>query len=782
MSGLQTRGAVGCGGQFRFIRVDCRAMQGSGPNGEPVFQDLFKGSPQEGWEPRYPERTREDVRIKNKFLKRGLAALMHRALEGHNNGPYTPSDITSNPTNNPFLALVMFADSPSGDGKDGDARVEFDESDGAFVTVLSANTSNPGEGRRGVLFSDTAGILKRISLAYVNTDPYGEAEFVFYAQPNSNVKGTASLTFDTKANHPDAETFTLDDGFNPVVVFEIDTTGDGVTVGRQRVKADGATTADDMRDAALLAINECDEPLDITATTGGTGVVTLTNDRGGALGNTTIAHTVTAPGWGKTDFSSGSATGETGDKGMDSYPIKSIGLAHGVACGSGEADSELGIRAISGLAPTLQVEGAGVHWVHESLNYAGAASPLMERYLHPPAGNGVTTITNDGFVYSSEYAEVQIGSDIAGDAGDSMNATSRVITLKNANFKKNLHIRKTLRISNSGTSANNQDYTLKRVIAYNQVEVFEAINTTVTENFMTTGDGLYTKYTGDKCFDGRNENLGRVEVVATEGDAPGTVIHGEQWISADDAGPHTIGRIFASTKALIGCRICIPAGINKDFVPNRFKIEILDPAANGGNPRPGNDLDWVTMLDYSGVDQATTLFDAGVYGLWYSFTETSAKGIRLTGTQAFSSTRHVKIAAFMACEDASSITFVNGVDKLRFATDGLPTWREYDLPNLTTTDQTVLVDALNTLLRGYELEAVQSPFFFLWVRSTVAGDNSQLDLDSVVNGSTANTKLGLPSGATVKTGITQAVFKWPDEALSLIYRVNLTGDVPGGPA
>jgi len=756
-------------------------MRGSGPNGELMFQDVFEGGLQEGWEPRYPDRVREDVRIKNKFTKRGLARLLHEALEGHVNGPYTPSDITSNPTNNCFQALVMFSDSPSGDGKDGDARVEFDESDGAFVTVLSADTTNPGEGRRGVLLSDTAGILRRLSIAYVSTNPYGEAEFVFYAQPNTNVKGTATMTMDTKANHPDGETFTLDDGFHPAVVFEIDTTGDGITLGRQRVKADLAVTADDMRDAVILAVNECDEPLDITASIQGSGVVLLTNDRGGALGNTTIVHTITAPGFGKTDFASGSSTGETGDKGLDNFPIQAIGLATGVACGSGEADSEVGIRAISGLAPTLQCVGAGVVYHHEVMVYSGSASPVPVRYLHPPAGNGTGTITGDGFVYTSEATAVQIGSDIAGDAGDSMNSTSRIITLKNANFKKNLHVRKTLRISNSGTPANNQDYTIKRVIAYNQVEVFEAIDTTVTENFMTTGDGLYTKYTGDKAFDGRVENLGRVETSATEGDRPGTIIHGEYWESSDDAGPHVIGRIWSSSKTLIGCRICVPAGINKDFVPNRFKIDILNPAANGGNPRPGNDSDWVTMIDNSGSDQATLIFDSGVYGYEYTFTPTAAKGIRLSGMQAFASTRHVQISTFMAWADAAAFEFVNGVDKLRFATDAFPTWREYDLPTLASTqDQDEVVDALNTVLRGYELEAVHSPFHFLWLRGTVAGNNSQLDIDSEGNGSTANSKLGLATGAQTKLGITQPVLKWPDEALTIIYRVNLTGNVPGG--
>jgi len=678
---------------------------------------------------------------------------------------------------------VLFADSPTGDAKLGDARVEFDESDDAFVTTLSADTINPAEGRRGVLLATTTGVFKRLSLAYSGTNPYGIAEFVFYAQPNTNAKASGSLTFDTKANHTDAQTFTLDDGVNPAVVFEIDVTGNGVTPGNQRVKADLATTDDDMRDAGILAINECDELLEITASIGsGTGKADLDNDRGGTLGNVTIVHTITAVAWAVVGMASGICATETGVDGLDNYPMKSVGMAYGLACGSGELDSQVGIRAVSGLAPTIQSTAIAPGYVHESLNYDGTASPVMERYLHPPSGNGTTTITNDGFVYSTEATEVQIGSDIPGDAADNMDATTRIITIKGANFKKNLHVRKTLRISNSGTPANNQDYTIKRVIAYNQVEVFEDVDTTATENFMTAGDGLWTKYTGDKCFDGRVENEGRVEVSGTEADRPGTIVLGEQWVSDDVPGPHTIGRIWSAAKTIAGVRITIPAGVNKDFVPNRFKIETLDPTANGNDPRPGNDLDWVTQLDYAAADQATLIFDGGAYGYVYTFgAPVSAEGIRFTDMQAWSSTRHCKVAQIYAWEEMAAVDFVNGVDKLRLGTDALPTWRSYDLPNMASTQtlQTV-ADALNEVLRGYELEAVVSAFNFLWVRGTVAGDNSQLDLDSVGNGSTANTKLGLGTGPVVKTGITQAVRKWPDEALTIIYRVNLTGNVPGG--
>jgi hypothetical protein len=40
--------------------------------------------------------------------------------------------------------------------------------------------------------------------------------------------------------------------------------------------------------------------------------------------------------------------------------------------------------------------------------------------------------------------------------------------------------------------------------------------------------------------------------------------------------------------------------------------------------------------------------------------------------------------------------------------------------------------------------------------------------------------LGLPTIATQKTGITQPITKAYADAMTFIYRVNLSGNVPGG--
>lgn len=774
---LRLNDRFGAGAQFRFVTMDCRALEGSGKDGAVQFSDLFEVDPvthlpvhgPDGWPlPKMPERVTECVTTKNKFTKRGLSAMLDQVLTGHNGGPYVPSDISYANTRNPFQSLFLATDSPTGDGKVGDSRVMWDESDGQFDTRISANTANVAEGRRCVLLSDTAGVFKRLSIAYRSTEPYGEAEFVFFAQPNSYVAATGSITCDTQANHTDGETFTLNDGIHTAVVFEFDKTGDGVTTGREPVDISAAVSADDVRDAVVAAINRCEDTvIDILATASvSTGQLTLTHERGGAIGNKTITHTVLAAGWSVTGMTGGSSSYETGVKGLDNFPIKTIGLAYGLLCGDGETESQVGVRAISGLAPTLQGITDRVY-CHEGKD--------LTKYTH---GDLTTTISGDGYLVTAEATEAQIVA-ITGSASDTMNSSTKRIVLNKAYFAFKSHVRKTLRISGSTVTQNNKDYTIKQVISHTEVEVFETIFSTVTENFMTGSDGLYTKYTGDKAFDGRVENEGRVG--SNDGDAPGTIILGEKWISADSSGPHVLGRIWSTTKTLTGIRVTIPAGTNKDFVPNTFKVDILSPTANGNNPRPGNDLDWVNLLDYSSSGQATNIYDAGVYGKEYTFSATAAKGVRLSNMQANSSSRKVEVAVLYAFEAMSTVSFTYGVDKLRLAVDGVPNYKVFSLPSMTATASvSSITPYLNQVLRGFQLEAVRSTFGYLWIRGTVAGGNSRVDLDTTANGSSANVKLGyLTSGAT-KIGITQEVRKWPGEALTILYRVNLTGNVQGG--
>jgi len=541
---------AGVGGVFRFIRHDVSDLEGSGPNGEVTFEDLWQDKAGE-LTPKDPDRIIQDLTVKNKILKRGLAAFSHRSLIGHASaGPYTPADIVDSPTINPFQAFILVADKTT-PSHAGDARVQWSESDGASNAVIPPGPApHPvGEGRRGILLSDTTGPgLKRVSIAYPTTDPYRKIEYIFFAQANPS----------------------------------------------------------------------------------------------GAL--------------------------ETGDDEIDNFPIKAVGLAQDVDCGNGETNSRWGIRAVLGLAPTFQ----GISdraYVHE-----GTGLTLY---------TGTTVLSSDGYVQSSQL-----------DA-----------------------------------------------------------------------------YSGDLCFDGYAENEG----------LNGVIDQGNKWSSVDTAGPHEVGRVWATPKTLAGIRIVMPAGTNKLFAPDTFKVRHLLSTANGGSPRPDTDADWTDTpsMDFTGGSEGTEIFDNGALGKEYIFSSpiSNVVGIKLTTLRAFDVTRKVEIAELYAFEEMTAVSFSS--DTLRLATDGVPTFRTFNLRDTASTKSVQdLVDSINAAVRGYELEAVRSDFGFLWLRSTVAGDNSDLDLDSTVNGSTANNKLGWSTAGKTSVGTTQSVTKAQNDALTIIYRVEISGDLP----
>src|SRR3990167_9212772 len=105
----------------------------------------------------------------------------------------------------------------------------------------------------------------------------------------ANGYAIGTITTVAKANLVDGETFTLNDGVT-VYVFELDVAGDGVTGGRTAVDVSLDTTADQVRDRIVTAINST--AILITAASGGAATVSLTNDRFGSVGNATSAETV----------------------------------------------------------------------------------------------------------------------------------------------------------------------------------------------------------------------------------------------------------------------------------------------------------------------------------------------------------------------------------------------------------------------------------------------------------------------------------------------------------
>src|SRR3990167_1863205 len=126
---------------------------------------------------------------------------------------------------------------------------------------------------------------------------------VLTARTTTNGVGSmarGSITTVAKANLVDAETFVLDDGPTSVT-FEFDVNGTGVSGGNTAVNVSTDTTAADVRDRIITAINA--SALTIVASNGGAATVTLVNSVPGTDGNTTSSETVVDGGFAITNMS-----------------------------------------------------------------------------------------------------------------------------------------------------------------------------------------------------------------------------------------------------------------------------------------------------------------------------------------------------------------------------------------------------------------------------------------------------------------------------------------------
>lgn len=781
------------GGMFRFIRTNTRGMRGSGPNGRVELEDLFDFTPH-GIRPKDPSRVKQDVSIKNKWLKRGLSYLIHRSLSDHGGGPWVPADITAGQTVYSTNAMVFVADKwnsqpPSGapDYK-GDARVNWAESDGASNVVIppADNPTTPrspaGQGRRGLDLDTTSGILKRVSSAYVTTNPYREAEFVVYAQPNdgSTVKSTGTITTVAASLIADGEWFELNDGCpdRPNRRFEFDKSSPGgFTFGNYRIPLAGTETADQVRDLIIAAINaQGDDELLIDAASGGAATVNLTHRTGGYIGN------VAAPADGVADagFVVSTMAGGTGverdDNELDNLAIKGIGLAANVDAGAGEANSYWAVRSIVGLAPTFQGD-SDRGYVHEGKG--------LHKYI---AAETVAGVGLDGYVVSGEDTEVVIDT-LTPNVGDSV--ASNVLTMIEAvdditggqGFTVARHFRKRVKIT--GGNNDGKAFTIKKILSPTQIETWENMTDEAAPTGITSVQ-IVEDYQGQNAFDGRVENEGRIDGTTADDDPPGQIQHGEKWV-ADAIGSSPdyawVGRVWPSPKKVRGIRICVPIGVSRDAVPNYFQIQYLDSAKGD---EPANTAHWTTYTsgDFSATPQGEAIFEAGLYGVEYTFPDTlpNTKGVRIVGIQAIDSSTLPEVAALMIFTDwdpaGTGVQLVSGSDdRIDLAVDGVPNYRRFDLGSVSPTqDMQDMVDAINAQVRGWQLEAVRSRFGFLWVRGTVAGDYSLVDID--VPSGACNAVLGLPGVATQRQGVTQVVRKLPPDALTVVYRFSISGDLP----
>lgn len=777
---MYLKSGAGVSGQFKLIRHDISGIEGSGPNGEVTFHDLWELKISGGnceWVSKHPESIKEVKTPQNKITKRGLSYILHRALSAHGGGPYVPSDISYSGDSNPFLAFCLLADDPDTGGggagaKDADARVGWDESDGQYDTKIPRTVANPGEGKRGILLSVTSGTFYRLSTVYPTTAPYREIEYTFFAPSSTPTFAIGSIVVDFASMPSDGDYFTLNDGIHDPLNFEFDT-NDSITAGNVRVDVSAAASSQDVVDRLVEAINSERFRLHINATDAGSSTISLQHTTGGLIGQQAITYSwVLGGSWAFAGMLGGSAT-ETGEAEIDNLPIKSLCMANAVACGHDEASSMVGLRSIVGVAPTQQGVSDRVY-IHEGSG--------LHEYIATETLGGQGNI--DGYVQSG--AESESVRTIAASGTDSITVLTRRVIMKNGLFQQN-EVGYNFVISGS-SNGNDGTYVIQTVV--NGMTIILASAPPGTNEGNGFAGEVMADNTGEGCFDGDIES---------EVDTGLVDLGPLKWRSVDSSGPHTVGRIWgAADKAVRGIRIIGPSGTPKDNYPDLFKVQYLDvtkaPGLNPNNLEPADNNHWTDVVgqDYTSSSQDDNIYNNEDRGYEYVFSAPIyTRGIRLTSMLASDSTKAVEIGELFIFEDPAIITLTSGVnDAIKLATDGVPggaigTYRTFELGDLVTTgdalneDVQAICDAINAQVRGYELEAIRSEFGFLWVRCTVAGDNSRLDLDSEANGSTVNSDIGLDvAGETDKAGTTEVMRKYPADSFTFIYRAAISGDLP----
>jgi hypothetical protein len=224
----------------------------------------------------------------------------------------------------------------------GDAKVTWDESDGQYDSKIPNGTgattdggwaANRCAGRRATLISsDTGNPLKRTALTYVSSSPYRELEILIYAAAGTLVRAVSADITDSITPAGSCAIIQLLNGN-----FTISDEG-------RTLKISGATNAANNRQVSIRkyvdATHVYVEVTDFVRVPGITFAPMVSEV--GAFMSTPEQDGV---------WSNAARAGN--DKYLDDFPIKTIGLAEGVACGSGEASNRVGIRSNVGTGPTF---------------------------------------------------------------------------------------------------------------------------------------------------------------------------------------------------------------------------------------------------------------------------------------------------------------------------------------------------------------------------------------------------------------------------------------------
>lgn len=807
--------SLSMGGQFRFV-VQKPPFPGA------KFEDQWSRLPDGTVVPKDKSRITQELISNNKITKRGLSYMLYALQAGHGAGTGVLIDpsISGDVGSNPFEVLFLMTDVPSPPRPtpyDGDARPTWTESDTSndpnippAPTPGDGTSHNLYEGRRSCKYHgsgpDTSDPgLKFVSDSWVGAPPYGEGELIFYAQSqfDSLVQATGFVEVTGVAAWVDGtDTFTLDDGINDPTIFEFDTDG-AITEGvpgtnyRTRIYVGDAPSLDTVATRIRDAINAIGDKLYISAEIDDvvTTRVNLTHYAGGSIGNVAIAETVNDASFSVNGMSGGTDESMT-DTAIDNFPIQSVGMAMGRACGNGETDSKIGLRSVLGLAPTIQ----GVcdrRWVHENLDYNSPGATDLHKYGAAETFGAIRTANGvaDGYIASGEESEDSLATFTN---GVSLTAATDQIEVDDAQWLLDetlgfdeSHMRLVARVTNSATGGNNRDYHIRKIVSPNKVQTFESI--TADDDDTTTPAlqvELVRTYLGSNVFDGHVENEGLTEAPTLHSDPRATVIPGEKWASAAGAGPHMVGRVFDSPlspsgapKTISSFRIVAPPGTNVENLPDEFIAQVLDggaspPTTIPDDLEPDNDNHWSNVETYTG-GEADDIYEDGVYGREYTITTPVAGyGFRLSAIRSQDDAQQVQVAQLMLAEDVGApdgFPIAFSTDRMKTSIDSGAHDVYVDLPDvLATSDVLELANALNRAWVGHEIEAVRSEHGYLWVRCTVAGDNSPFRVYDYG----ASQKLGLTGGVgdVDRTGLTQIVRKLVKDTLTIIYRFSVWGN------
>lgn len=795
---------AGVSGTFSFYLV--RGVPGD------TFETLFKGEPG-AWELRDPSKLIRKIDAKNKWTKRGLAAVLY-LMAGYMDSVNSllPDINAATNTKNPFAAFFVQGDATIGELLYfGDTRVKWDESDNATAQSVPPISANAGQGSRSLnIDTDTTGPgLKRLSIAYPSTTPYREIEYVLFAQANTSVKATGQVVVSAGSSMGDGATLRLDDGYNAplIFVFDIDASvsyWDGDPSNYIPIRFASGDSQATVRDNTVAVVNsvlsgitedDTEGLLNILAEAGaGDGDVNLTHVPGGAIGNTYI--NVSGTGVTSTDFAGGGGALEIGDRNtnigyIDNLIIKSVGLAAGRECGNGETDNQVGLRSVLGVSPKLQGFSDRIY-VHEGTS------------LHKYTSGEDVDAQGDGYVVSG-HEQVTVRT-ITVDAADRILAADNSMYFEKGDLS--LDDRGSSIVIVGGTNAGTHRIT--KVISTCRCLVATSISSDSSGAWTSTT--LVDLNTGDHAFDGDVEYEGNATVPGHVTSA-GWVLKrdwGARWRSVDGNEPHTVGRVFgtALSSPITGLRIVFPRDGNIANCPDKFLFQYLDSTKAGVPPGsasgdlteldPMNDDHW-TNIDSSYTGQGTDVYAARDVGAEYLFTTpppaVNCFGIRVTAMQGTVTTGAVEIDELLLFTTRGALSLsVGSNDALSLATDQSPsspgtpnatpgTMRTYNLGTVVTSgnvnnnDMQTIVDAINAKVRGFELIAERTELGYLLLRATVAGDETQLDL-AAEGSEGVNSTLGFPAAATSKAGRTRRIVKFPEDTLTITYRASISGDLP----